>query len=364
MKFKIIFLSISLLLLSSILSACAGAASAANSWPGLITDGETAYLAFQNHVYAIQVENGVEKWRFPGEADRNMTFFADPELDPNGQLIIGSYDNVLYSVNSENGNKNWEFAQAQNRYIGGALATDDGIFAPNTNNRMFALTLEGGLRWILETSNPNWAKPATDNQCECIYLASMDHSLYSINPENGQVNWNSGELGGALVGTPAISEDGKTIYVGTFGNEMIAISAETGNVIWRAPTAKDNGWVWSGPALSEDRLYFGDLNGNFYALDATNGTPVWELPAENLDGPISGTPLVLEDSIYFGTEDGTFYAVNKEGTPIWSQTIDGKLFTSPTAAGDLILVASTNAENLLNAFTSDGAKRWTFAPAE
>ena len=361
MKIKIIILTITLLLLSSILSACAGAASAANSWPGLITDEDTAYLAFQSHVYAIQVENGVERWRYPSEAERNVTFFADPELSEDGQLIVGGYDNVLYSLNPENGNKNWEFAQAQNRYIGGALATDDGVFAPNTNNRMFALTPEGGLRWTLETGDPNWAQPSTDSQCECIYLASMDHTLYSINPENGDVYWNTGELGGALVGAPAISEDNRTLYVGTFGNEMIAINAENGNVIWRAPT---NGWVWAGPALSEDRIYFGDLNGYFYALDAANGTTLWEIPAEDLDGPISGTPLVLEDSIYFGTEDGTFYAVNTEGTPIWNQTIDGKLFTSPTAAGDLILVASTNTDNLLSAFTADGAKRWTFAPQE
>lgn len=361
MKLKIIFLTITLLLLSSILSACAGAASAANSWPGLTTDGETAYLAFQNHVYAIQVENGVEKWRYPGETERSITFFADPELTEDGQLIVGSYDNVLYSLNSENGNKNWEFTQAQNRYIGGALATIDGIFAPNADNIMFTLTSEGGVRWKLETGNANWAKPATDSQCECIYLASMDHSLYSINPANGDLYWNTGELGGALVGTPTISEDGRTIYVGTFGNEIIALNAKNGNVLWRAPT---KGWVWSGPALHEDRLYFGDLNGYFYALDATNGTTVWEIASENLDGPISDTPLVLEGSIYFGTEDGTFYAVNTEGTPIWSQTIDGKLYTSPAAAGELILVASANTENLLSAFTSDGAKKWTFAPAE
>lgn len=361
MKLKIIFLTITLLLLSSILSACAGQASAANSWPGLITDGEVVYLAFQNHVYAIQAENGIEKWRYPGETERNITFFADPELTDDGQLIVGSYDNVLYSLNSENGNKNWEFTQAQNRYIGGALATIDGIFAPNADNKMFTLTSEGGVRGTLETGNANWAKPATDSQCECIYLASMDHSLYSINPTNGEVYWNTGELGGALVGTPAISEDGKTIYVGTFGNEMIALDAENGNALWRAPT---KGWVWSGPALHEGRLYFGDLNGYFYALDATNGTTVWEIASENLDGPISGTPLVLEGSIYFGTEDGTFYAVNTEGTPVWSQTIDGKLFTTPAAAGDLILVASTNTENLLSAFTSDGAKKWTFVPAE
>lgn len=361
MKIKIIILTITLLLLSSILSACAGAAGAANSWPGLTADQETAYLAYQNHVYAIQVENGVEKWRYPNEAERNVTFFADPALSQDGQLIAGGYDNVLYSLNSENGNKNWEFTQAQNRYIGGALVTEDGIFAPNINNEMFALTTEGGLRWTLETGDPNWAQPSTDSQCECIYLPSMDHSLYSVNPENGELYWNTGELGGALVGTPAISEDNRTLYVGTFGSEMIAINAENGNVIWRAPT---DGWVWSGPALADGRLYFGDLNGNFYALDAANGSSEWEIPAENLDGPISSTPLILGDSIYFGTENGTFFAVNLEGTPIWNQTIEGQLFTSPVAAGELILVASTNMENLLTAFTTDSAKRWTFAPQE
>jgi len=137
------------------------------------------------------------------------------------------------------------------------------------------------------------------------------------------------------------------------------LDAQNGDIVWRSPT---EGWVWSGPALYEGRLYFGDLTGHFYALDADSGSKVWEIPPENLDGPISGTPLIVDDNIYFGTETGTFYAVNTEGTPIWSQTIEGSLYSSPVAAGDLILVASTNMENLLSAYTSDGAKRWTFAP--
>jgi outer membrane protein assembly factor BamB len=358
MKSKIIFITLSLLIVSSILSGCAGSAGVANSWPGLTADQETIYLAYQNHIYAIQIENGVEKWRYPNEAERNVTFYADPELSEDGQLIVGSYENILYSLNPENGGKNWEFTQAQNRYVGGSLATPDGIYAPNVDNKMFALTLTGSQRWVLETGDANWAKPATNSQCDCIYLASMDHTLYSINPESGQVNWNSGELGGALVGAPTFGENGH-LYVGTFGNELLALDAQNGDIIWRAAT---DGWVWSGPAISDGRLYFGDLTGHFYALDAATGSKVWDIAPENLDGPISGTPLVLNDSIYFGTETGTIYAINTEGTPIWSQTIEGSLYSSPVVAGDLILLASTNMENLLSAFTSDGAKRWTFAP--
>src|SRR5574341_2699026 len=76
MKSKHFFILFTLLFLSLSLSACAGgAATAASSWPGLTVDGETAYLAYNQHVYAINVADGKEKWRFPPEASNKRTTF-------------------------------------------------------------------------------------------------------------------------------------------------------------------------------------------------------------------------------------------------------------------------------------------------
>jgi outer membrane protein assembly factor BamB len=356
MKFKLILITISLLIFAVFLSGCAGGASAATGYPGLTADEEVAYLAYNQHVYAINLSNGLQKWIYPIEGDGKITFYVAPTLTEDGQLLVGSYDKLLYSLNPENGTQNQTpFDGAMNRYIGSALAVFDNIFAPNGDNNLYALDLQFNSRWTHATEGALWSMPVADPECTCLYLGSMDHRVYSIDAMSGTENWKSEELGGSVVGTPALSPEG-ALYVGTFNNEMLAIDAESGNILWRVPTSN---WVWGGPALKDGNLYFGDLSGAFYALEANNGGPVWQLET---DGRITDTPLLTEDAIYFTTEAGSLYTLNYDGTVRWIKTDMGKIYPSPLLAGDLILVAPINADELLIAVDVNGNQRWVFSP--
>jgi eukaryotic-like serine/threonine-protein kinase len=359
MKPNRLILSILILLTASLLSACAGGAGFATSWPGLSADEDTAYVAFNNHVYAIALDTGLEKWRFPAESNNRITLYADPSLSPDRQLIVGGYNNVLYSLNPDTGQMNWEFAQAGNKYIASPLAVEQGIFAPNADNNLYAFDLNGSLRWKFNTQGEIWAQPVTDPDCDCIYLTSMDHQVYALDPSDGSLRWQSEELGGAIVGSPALSEDG-ILYVGTFGREIIALDTEDGSVIWRTPTG---GWVWSGPALVDDRLYGGDLDGNFYAINAADGQELWNLTPDQLDGAIAGSPVIIDDTIYFSSESGSIYALDTAGRILWSQAIGGRMLAAPVPAGDLLLVVPNQADQLLVAVTQEGgARRWIYTP--
>lgn len=359
MKIHKLLITLSLISLASILTACVGEIGIASSWPGVTIHEETAYVAYNRHVYAIQLDNGVQRWRFPAEPDNRGPFYASPTLTPDGQLLVGGYNNVLYSLNPDTAGVNWEFDLAQNRYIASPLANEKGIFAPDADRNIYALDFDGNLKWQFTSSGPTWAQPVEDETCQCLYLPSMDHHIYALDPETGALRWQTEPLGGAIVGTPAINQDG-VLYTGTFGRQLIALSKDSGEVIWRVDV---EGWVWSGPALAGDRLYFGDLSGNFYAVNATNGSILWQLSPQQLDGPIVGTPLVLEETIYFNTDSGTIYAVSTQGAIRWSQIIGGSLYTSPVAAGDKILVAPIRTEPVLIALSRDGAILWRFVPA-
>jgi outer membrane protein assembly factor BamB len=360
MKPSKIILLLTILLISAALSACAGGAGTATSWPGLTVDQDTAYLAYNQHVFAIDVETGVEIWRFPAEADNKITFFAPPALTPDGQLLAGGYNNVLYSLDPVTGRENWNFSGAKNRYVGSPLAAEQGIFAPNADDNLYALDTSGKLRWSYKTRGPQWAAPAQDPGCECVYLPSMDHHLYSLDAQSGSLNWQTEELGGSLVGTPAYSESdgapGGVLYVGTFDSKMLAVEAGSGKVIWSAPTS---GWVWSGPALKDGTLYFGDLKGTVYAMSAADGAILWQ---QTPDGPVTQSPLVTDDSVYFTTEAGTVYAYDLEGNSRWNQTIGGKLYASPVTAKDLILAAPVGTDSPLVALDLEGAQKWAFTP--
>ena len=363
MKFKSIYYLLILIATAFVVSGCAGGSgSVATGWPGLAADGDTAYMAYTQHVYAVNLANGVEKWRFPAEADRAISFFAAPSLTADGLIIVGGYNNTLYSLDPASGIEKGSYLDATDRYVGSTLAADEGIFAPNADANLYALDNQGKFRWNFTTQGPLWSKPVADAGCTCIYLTSMDHRVYSVDAQTGRINWQTDDLGGSMVGSPALSPDG-ILYVGTFASEVIALNAENGEILWRIPTSD---WVWGAPVLKDDRLYFGVLDGNFYAVNARSGENLWG-PFQ-ADGTIPDSPLVTDEAIYFTTQVGSLYGFNLDGSPLLSpnpKILGGKLAASPVQAGDLILVAQTDANKIpvvLLALDKNGNPKWTFTP--
>ncbi len=327
----------------------------ASGWAGMETDAETVYVAFNTQVIAINLANGAEKWRFPAEPDPKVTFYAAPALSPDGQLIVGGYDHVLYSLNPANGQLNWKFEGADGRYIGSPLVTEVGIYAPSADHKLYALTLDGSPLWDkpFESSEPLWATPAADQDCGCVFVPSMDHKVYALEAKTGRLLWATNDLGGAIVGSPLITGD-QRLFVGTFAKEMVALDAETGRELWRFGVQD---WIWSKPALADTQLFFGDLSGTFYAVDAERGQILWQLQP---GGSIVGTPLITEEGIFFTTEDGNLVSLTLDGKIRWQQTLEDSLYAGPKSAADMILITSSNPENLLIAMDQNGLKKWSF----
>ena len=57
-------------------------------------------------------------------------------------------------------------------------------------------------------------------------------------------------------------------------------------------------------------------------------------------------------------------ALDREGKTAWSKEVGGKLYTTPVASGDLILVAPYLADFTLAAYDAQGNQAWTFTPAK
>ncbi|MFZ0531543.1 MAG: PQQ-binding-like beta-propeller repeat protein [Anaerolineales bacterium] len=357
MKSKNILVISTLLLLSAFMSACSSTIYASTGWHGLTASSDTAYLAAGTQVYAVDLNTGSEKWRYPTKANPKISFYANPVLTADGQLIVPSYNHTLYSLNPATGTENWNFPGSTNRLIGSPLVTEKMIYQPSADDHIYAVDLTGKQVWVQSTGGPLWAQPATSPDCGCIYVASMDHIVYSFNAATGALLWKSPDLGGALVSTPAISTDG-VLYIGTFGKEMIALDAISGRILWRFTTQD---WVWSGPSIANNVLYFGDLSGYLYGLNAADGTTLWRIQPNN---SIVDTPVVMGDKLYFTTEADTLYIVNTTGDIVNSKVIGGLIYTAPVIAGETILVAPTNFTALLVAMNLDGNQKWMFTPAK
>jgi outer membrane protein assembly factor BamB len=361
---KILLISTILILVSLFLSACSGAVTASTSWHGVTADDTLAYLAAGTQVYGVDLSTGAQKWKFPADKPNPKGFYATPVFaDDNSQLLIPGYDGSLNSVNPTNGALIWKFSGSAYKLIASPLVLDNIIYQPSTDGIVYALDLQGNMvRSFDISSDALWAQPATAAGCSCIYISAMDHSVYAINLTSGEQIWKTDDLGGSVIGRPAVGTDG-TLYVGTFGSEMVALDGTNGSVLWRFSTEDK---VWGGPALDNNVLYFGDLSGYLYAVNAGDGTQVWR---NQPNKAIVEAPLVSGDTLYLTTETPSLFTISTAGEIVNTTVVGGDyIYTTPVIAGDKILVTPVNYDkNLLVALSLESPNapaKWLFVPAK
>lgn len=361
-KMKKLLFIIILALLALGLGACTGRRVIASGWSGVTTDQETAYFSYGPQAYAVTLKNGSQIWQYPVEPN-GIEFYAAPALTPDGdQLILASYNNEIHSVDPDTGIKKWSYSVPEDkrsaiRFIDSPLITEQGIFAPASNNTLYALDLDGNLLWEYPTNDPLWASPVWSEQCQCLYQVSMDHYLYALDPDKGTLRWKSEDLGGPIVSPPAISESG-LIIVSTFNNEVIALDEGSHNIEWRFTTSD---WAWASPVVDGEQVYVSDISGKFYALELATGDILWQIP---VDGGIYDAPLVQDGLIYFSTDASSFVVVNQDGAVQINQPFDGKLYAGPVSGGEKLLLAPSESEYYLIALNQNGVQTWGYPPAE
>jgi len=358
MKIKNLVMLSLLLGLVVVLSGCATGMTAA-SWSGTTVDANNAYIAGGPYVYAVNLQTGVQAWRFPDKASAANPFEATPALTSDGQLIVGGYDKKLYSLNPQTGQSNWQFTDARDRWIGGALVTEKMIFAPNADYKLYALNMQGKLQWSFLADQAIWGTPVSDGTN--VYFGTLGKKVYAVNAQTGKQAWVQ-NLDGAVLGTPVLGAD-NMLYVGSYGGTIYALNTANGSAQAIATTSssgKDR-WIWSGPALDGTTIYYGDGNGSLYAQPLSGTGQPWN---QQLNGAITGTPLVTADNLVIGTEAGNLYFIDRTGENLRPISISGKVYSSPVAAGTLVLVSPTDGDAVLVALDQNGAVKWSFTPAK
>jgi eukaryotic-like serine/threonine-protein kinase len=368
MKSKYVLFVLVIALAAVLLSGCAGRAGLTNSWPGLASDGNTVYLASGQYLYAINMDNGKEVWRYPAKASSSIHFIAQPVVAPDGTIIIGSSgsDHRLVALDPSqlSGDtvlspaEKWVFSGAKSSWVAGVLIMDNKVFAPNSDGILYVLDLQDGAAsksamQKIDLGGALWAQPSTDGKL--VYVSSVDHHLYAIDPNTYEFAWPAIDLGGAAPGTPLVGPDGN-VYVGSFASKVVKVDAATGKA---TPLTNTPGWVWGGPVSDGQNVYFGDLEGNLFAVDAASGKQSWSIQP---DGPVVGSPLIMSDNIVFATESGSVYAVDKEGKIVWQHEVGGQIYTTPVAATDKIIVTPLQTDFSLAVLDTNGNQAWTFKP--
>lgn len=372
-----------LLLLAFVLTACGGVSG--ESWAGIAADTEAKaiYVAYNERVVALNPATGESLWRYSYE---NAKFFAPPTV-VDGTLYIGDYVGRLHCLDTATGEARWIYEPERRRVLG-PLSPDptDRVISPVTvgpelayigmgSRNVVAVSLTTHEKvWTFETDHGVWAQPLylpadaeLGREQDVLYIVSLDHFLYALEPATGRVLWKK-DLGAAAPGDPVYDPALNRLYIGTFVSELLAIDLNTHAIVDRFETQD---WLWGAPWLDGDMLYFGDLSGTLYAVRTTEAgfEEVWS--RELTEAAIRATPLVTDDLIVVGARDKHIYALNKaDGTNRWYEQTKSALLANlvyvpgdpddPEAAG-LVIVGSDSGDELVYAYNlATGSRSWRY----
>lgn len=319
-------------LLLVLAAAGCGPAPLGISWAGLSTfgDAQNILVAFNDRLVMIDPVDGKpvkllnpsgevrldnegkpRLWEVRAQNGPNQ-FFASPIPLDADTLLVATYNQVLHTIDVPTArieNPEGTPVSGTTGHLVADLVGDDRlIFAGLSTKNVVALDRENfRVQWTSPTGHGVWSKPLL--QDSVLYFASLDHYLYAVSAQTGDLLWKL-DLEGAAPSAPTYYAG--RLFIGSFGRKVFEIST-SGEVLNTYDTLD---WVWGAPTVVDDILYVGDLVGNVYALDTTrNLAEVWK--QQVAASAIRPSPVVYGDAVVVASRDQKVYWLKRsDGSPI------------------------------------------------
>ena len=210
------------------------------------------------------------------------------------------------------------------------------LFGANNGFLYSVDSLRGTEVWKLELGGQVMASP-TISEDGIAYVGCTNHTFYAIDAGTGQVEWKwlVPDQYAQIVSSAAI--DGARAYFGASDRHIHAINLTSHKEDWNFTVTAD---VWSSPAIWGERIYIGTLDGNLYSLWRNNGTMAWNFTSPAYEG-IYSSPVVTQGKVIFitGKADNAIYALNATtGKVDWRFQATGPGYGSPAVHGDTVYV--------------------------
>jgi outer membrane protein assembly factor BamB len=268
-----------------------------------------------------------------------------------GKLYFSCCDGNFYCLESDNGNEIWRYST--NHVMPAFSMDEDTIYASGFDHKLYALTLNGKLKWTFATNGKlgNNPEPSGDN----IYFGSEDGNLYCLNKHSGKLVWKYATS--SPVSALPYAYKGR-IYFGNFGGTFYALDLKSGALIWKFRCNSSIGgcdiyddiillpstfktlyaldlkgrllWTYKSnvnlaPNVRSQeyngKIFFGNRGKSVTAIEIKTGKVAWEFKTREMTFSYN---KVRDGIVYFGSCDTNFYAVDAEtGKEIWRFTATG-----------------------------------------
>ena len=226
------------------------------------------------------------------------------------------------------------------------IAPDRTVYAIDVFDHLYALTPDGGLKWLVRGAGSKGVAVGSDGS---IYVASESY-IKAFNPD-GSEKWTFVQNPRSLICLGvSVGPDGNIYSVGTEGPGVFSLTP-AGTLRWQQPEVYrrpivDYGEIVFGPNGGDQQLYF-YANTHVRAL-RLDGTPVFTLP-------LSGQPAIAPDgSVHF-----PLGAYSPNGNLLWTfqSPFPYNVFTPPDISNNGIHYFVQNLSKLF-ALNPDGSQNW------
>ena len=292
-------------------------------WP--ITD--------ERGLYCLNETTGEIIWRNPIGGTGGV---STPAISGD-RMFVGSCTGDLYCINATDGTTVWNRTIESNPLYWGVgscpLIHESTVFVNTASDgTLFAFDFDGTELWNITAGSTGSAvayylSPAAYGGK--IFFGGGGPALYCVDVATHTELWNFSTTG-TVSTTPAVG-DGMVFFA---TEEMVYALNLNGDEVWN----RSMHCRLSSPAVAYGRVYIGDLDKHLNCLDSKNGSIIW---SESVDGVVKSSPVVAGGMVYVSEYTGTVYCFDADcGTLIWSYDTNQYNIAQPAVSDGTLFIGS------------------------
>lgn len=285
----------------------------------------------------------VRKWTLPthGEfqAGDHGTEYSNPVLFEN-TLVFGNRSVGLISLYPTINAQRWVLP-IPGGVVSELTVAQGSVFFGAGDGFLYSVNLENGrVNWRYELRNPVVSRPTV--AAGRLFVTTSDDTVYSIDAGTGKWLWHYKRRTAATAtihGASAPLVDGNEVLAGLSDGFLVALSLQEGQLKWERKLHQGTKFtdVDAHPVLDNGVLYVPSYDGALYALRRQDGQILWRYDAGG-----SKTVTIDNGVIYLPSSDGTVYALQKDsGKVLWSFELDGGVPTRVALTDKFVFVGSS-----------------------
>ena len=267
-----------------------------------VADGAVFVPSTDGSLYAVEADDGAERWRSPVRGQVRTTPAVAGET-----VLVGGDDGGLYALDITTGAQRWsaltDAGVAPSHpvvvdgtvYVGWQASAGGGPGATETGG-VDAVSVDGDREWRIE---PGAVKNAP-TVVEGVVYAGTPAAAHAFDAADGEELWRFEPAGNT--GSPTIADG--LAFLGSMSSRFYAVDAATGEQAWELTPGK---WPNYAPAVADGVLYLCSWATRVYAVDAATGERRW---VRSLENPLSD-PVVADGTVYVAPEN-TLVALREE----------------------------------------------------